>query len=241
MKIVFLTIEDTVFGAIILEKLLANKLLVVSSVKSKENILKSAFKMIRKRGFWYFFGKALRILKFKLKGNSIKAIVNKNNLNYLTIADINNIETINKIKDLNPKLIIVSSFDQIIKDELLKVAPVINVHPSFLPDYKGPDPIFWALHDDVNETGVSVHHIVREVDKGDVIVQEKVKIEHDSIGSLEKKLALKGSELLLKVITMFEKGKVSKVKQKSEGSYQSFPKKEDVKALTRNKGLRVLL
>ncbi len=51
----------------------------------------------------------------------------------------------------------------------------INLHPSLLPDYRGGNPLFWQVHDQVDQTGVTVHHLLQAVDSGPIIGQLAIK------------------------------------------------------------------
>lgn len=53
----------------------------------------------------------------------------------------------------------------------------IGAHPSLLPRHRGPDPTYWAITSGDEETGVSVHRIEAEYDTGDVLAQEKLRID----------------------------------------------------------------
>lgn len=53
----------------------------------------------------------------------------------------------------------------------------IGAHPSLLPRHRGPDPTFWAIASGDEETGVSVHRIEAEYDTGDVLAQERLRID----------------------------------------------------------------
>jgi methionyl-tRNA formyltransferase len=48
----------------------------------------------------------------------------------------------------------------------------LNAHPSLLPRWRGPSPIFWALRQGDNRLGVTIHHIDAQEDHGPVIAQE---------------------------------------------------------------------
>jgi methionyl-tRNA formyltransferase len=74
----------------------------------------------------------------------------------------------------------------------------INVHPSLLPRWRGPEPIFWTFKAGDPETGVTVHHIDGGFDTGPILRQEKVSIPSGIDGlSLERQLATVGGRLLV--------------------------------------------
>ena len=66
---------------------------------------------------------------------------------------------------------------------------IINLHPAWLPEYPGLHSIERAYHDQVSETGVTVHFIDRGLDTGPIIMQERVPIHSgDSLAELEKRV-----------------------------------------------------
>ncbi|HTL71532.1 MAG TPA: phosphoribosylglycinamide formyltransferase [Candidatus Eisenbacteria bacterium] len=66
---------------------------------------------------------------------------------------------------------------------------IVNIHPSYLPAFKGAHAIRDAFEAGVRETGVTVHHVTNELDSGAVILQKKVKVRRgDTLASLEKRI-----------------------------------------------------
>ena len=65
--------------------------------------------------------------------------------------------------------------------------PIINVHPSLLPKYKGLHAVEQALNSDDDVTGCTVHYVTKELDSGRIIIQQEVPIQpEDDINSLTK-------------------------------------------------------
>lgn len=100
------------------------------------------------------------------------------------------------VKDLALDAIIVATYHRILKPELLAFVPLaLNVHPSLLPLYRGPNPFYWAIADGRRETGVTIHQLNEKVDHGDIYWQKALPIQNDDTqGSLRKKLAELASE-----------------------------------------------
>jgi methionyl-tRNA formyltransferase len=112
---------------------------------------------------------------------------------------------------LNPDVIVVASYGQFLKKNLLAVPRLgtINVHPSRLPKYRGASPIQWALANGDAETGVSVLYVTPQMDAGDILAQEKFAIApDDTYCTLEPRLAAKGAELLVRVLDEFRAGRM---------------------------------
>lgn len=78
-----------------------------------------------------------------------------------------------------------------------------NLHASLLPAYRGAAPINWALINGETSTGVTTFKLAHEIDSGDVLLSEKVKIEAgDNAGSLHDKLMHTGASLLVETLRM---------------------------------------
>ena len=82
------------------------------------------------------------------------------------------------LEALNPDVIVVYSMSQLLKRSLFDIPNygTINLHPAYLPEYRGPNPDFWQYFDTVLEPGVTVHYIDDGEDTGDIILQERATI-----------------------------------------------------------------
>ncbi|HBI33648.1 MAG TPA: methionyl-tRNA formyltransferase [Candidatus Moranbacteria bacterium] len=125
-------------------------------------------------------------------------------------------DAIEELKKLKPDLIIVAAYGKIIPKEALEIPGFgcINVHVSLLPKYRGPSPIQNALLSGETETGVTIMLMDEGVDTGDVLTQEKVKIEqNDTTAILMEKLSFIGAALLLKTIPLWIERKIQPTAQ----------------------------
>ena len=125
---------------------------------------------------------------------------------------------INDITLNNVELFIVVEF-KILPDIILEIPPngIVNLHASILPKYRGAAPIQYALMNGEEETGVSTFFINKYVDTGNIIDQKKCSInEHDDFGSLYKKLAILGSNLLVESIDKIQNNEVVLIEQKKD-------------------------
>lgn len=104
---------------------------------------------------------------------------------------------------------------------------IINLHPSLLPKYRGPAPIQWAILNGDEETGISIIYLTEELDAGDIIIQERVKIfPDDTTESLSTRLSIIGAEVLEKAVELIETGNVRPTPQESIGKASYAPKIE---------------
>ena len=84
-------------------------------------------------------------------------------------------------------LIVLAGYMRIIKNPDAFPAPIINVHPSLLPKYKGLHAVEQAIDSGDDVTGCTVHYVNEELDGGEIILQGKVPIlPEDDIISLTK-------------------------------------------------------
>lgn len=79
------------------------------------------------------------------------------------------------VKSLSPDLIVVYSMSQLLKENIYSIPRfgTINLHPSYLPEYRGPNPIFWMYYNMEKQGGVTVHYIDQGEDTGNIILQKR--------------------------------------------------------------------
>jgi len=100
-------------------------------------------------------------------------------------------------KAWNVDLIVLAGYMRIIKNPAAFPAPMINVHPSLLPKYKGLNAVEQAINNKEEFTGCSVHYVNEELDGGEVIMQSEVPIlPEDTIKSLTKAIQRKEYAIL---------------------------------------------
>ncbi|MCK4394326.1 hypothetical protein KAX17_15605 [Candidatus Bipolaricaulota bacterium] len=85
---------------------------------------------------------------------------------------------VEKVRRLTPDLIIVNSYSMLIRPEILAIPRFgsVNIHGALLPQYRGSNPIQWALLNNETETGVTMHYMTAKFDAGDIIAQRRVPI-----------------------------------------------------------------
>ena len=95
---------------------------------------------------------------------------------------------------------------RIIKNPAAFPAPIINVHPSLLPKYKGLHAVEQALDSGDKETGCTVHYVNEELDGGEIIEQSRVMIcPDDTVETLTHRIQRSEYRLLPLVINAFER------------------------------------
>ena len=117
--------------------------------------------------------------------------------------NINTPEFVEQLCAWMPDLVVVLAYGQILKPEVLDVARLgcVNVHTSLLPKYRGAAPIQWAIVNGDSETGVTIMHMDKGMDTGDIILQRTVWIgAEETAGELHDHLAVVGAELLCEAV-----------------------------------------
>ena len=102
-------------------------------------------------------------------------------------------------------LIVLAGYMRVIKNPAAFPAPIINVHPSLLPKYKGLNAVEQALDSGDKETGCTVHYVNEELDGGEIIDQSRVMIcPDDTVETLTHRIQRAEYRLLPLVINAFE-------------------------------------
>ncbi len=103
-------------------------------------------------------------------------------------------------------LIVLAGYMRVIQNPAAFPAPIINVHPSLLPKYKGLHAVEQAMDAGEKVTGCTVHYVNEELDGGEIIVQSQVDIlPEDTVESLTKAIQRKEYAILPVAIEMFKK------------------------------------
>ncbi|MBI5415936.1 MAG: methionyl-tRNA formyltransferase, partial [Candidatus Omnitrophica bacterium] len=114
-----------------------------------------------------------------------------------------------RLKSCGGDLFVVVAYGRLLPAEVLVLprAPVINVHSSLLPRYRGAAPINWAILNGDRETGLTIMKVTSCMDAGDILCQEKMKIfDDDTAVTLRARMAQAGPKLLLKTVDAIEEG-----------------------------------
>jgi len=116
-------------------------------------------------------------------------------------------EFVTILKDINPDVIVVVAFGQILTKEILEMPKYgcINVNASLLPRYRGAAPIKWVVINGEKESGVTTMRMDVGIDTGDMIMKTVVPItEEETGGSLHDKLMVAGAKLCVETLKKLE-------------------------------------
>lgn len=139
---------------------------------------------------------------------------------------LRNEEDLAELATFEPELIVVMAYGQILSMEVIELPTVacINVHASLLPRHRGASCIQAAIADGDEESGVTIMHVVKKLDAGDVILRKSVPIgEGETGGELHDRLAELSPPVLLEAIEGLEAGTAEREVQ-DEASMTYAPK-----------------
>ncbi len=131
------------------------------------------------------------------------------------------------LKELKPDFIIVAAYGQILPQEILDIAPCINLHASLLPKYRGASPIQESILNDDEYTGVTAMLMDIGLDSGDILALQYQKIEPELlVQELFEKLSVIAADLTVTTLNNYN-GIKPKKQNLSLVSHCSKIKKED--------------
>lgn len=166
-----------------------------------------------------------------LQPSAVKAFALSGNLPVVQPQQALDIDFLQTLRQLEPDLIALAAFGQILPKEILNLPPMgcLNIHPSILPKYRGAAPINWAIINGEKITGVTIMQMVEEPDAGDIFLQEEVSIgPEETYDQLHDRLSHLGAELLVKTVEMIMKGTAHRIAQDGSAStYAPRLKKEN--------------
>lgn len=166
----------------------------------------------------------------KIQMSPVKKLALEKDLPVFQFKNINK-EGIEILKSLQPDVLVLVAFGQILGDEVLNIALPINLHGSLLPKYRGPSPIQTAILNGEKISGVSIIKMAGEVDAGDILLQKEIVIEEDDTSeTLFNKMAVLGGKQLVESLNLISKNKAVFTKQEhSKATFTSMLTKENAK------------
>ena len=147
---------------------------------------------------------------------------------HVKVENINDKENIDMLKSINPDIILVIGWSQILKEEILSLPKlgIIGSHPTLLPKYRGRAPIPWSIIKGLKESGLTFFYMTQGIDTGDILDQRKFEITStDDATSIYEKITTLGKIMLLENLSLLEKGKAKRIKQDESQFIEYWPKR----------------
>lgn len=131
---------------------------------------------------------------------------------------------VDTLKEMNPELIVVVAFGQILPKSILDIPKYgcVNVHASLLPRYRGAAPLNWVIINGEEKTGVTTMYMDEGLDTGDMILKSEIPLDGEiNAGELHDKMMIDGAKVLKETIDLIEKGEAPREKQSNEDTCYS--------------------
>jgi methionyl-tRNA formyltransferase len=139
-------------------------------------------------------------------------------LELLQAENVNEEGALARIRAAEPEAVLVCAFGQLIREPLLSEFPILNVHPSLLPRWRGAAPIERAIMARDPSTGVCIMQLTAGLDSGPVALREEVPIEpEEDFASLSARLAQLGGDLLVRALDLQAEGGLEFAEQDEHG------------------------
>lgn len=140
--------------------------------------------------------------------------IKSRNLLDIKAKSVNDEKFIKTIKKLNPDMILIGSWGEKFKKEILSVVPCINFHPALLPKNRGANPYFWSIYLNQEVSGLTIHYMNEEFDKGDILLQEAITIDENETGkSLKDKTCALAKVMTAELLNLADKKQLQPIKQ----------------------------
>jgi methionyl-tRNA formyltransferase len=159
----------------------------------------------------------------KITAPPIKAALSEGTMSMLQPARIKDPQSIEEIRALEPDVIVVVAYGQILPRAVLEIPKIacLNLHASLLPRWRGAAPIQAAISAGDRETGMTVMYMDEGLDTGDILLQRKIDISPTETGAtLHDRLAQIAPDALLESLQLLAAGNAPRISQdKSLASY----------------------
>ena len=161
--------------------------------------------------------------------HEILSVVDRHTLPVVYLEELQSSQTLERLSAYSPDFILCACFPRVLPEALYRLPSVacLNLHPSMLPAYRGPTPLFWQLRNGESNTGVTLHLVTDVIDGGEIVLQRQYSLADGlSHQEINRQLADLGAELFVQCLEMYAAGCAKSVAQK-KGSYFPLPKAGD--------------
>jgi methionyl-tRNA formyltransferase len=169
--------------------------------------------------------------KQELIPSPVKAAAQRHGIPLYQPERIRHPESLARLQELQPDVMVVVGYGQIIPQSIIDFAPlgIVNVHASLLPELRGAAPIQWSIARGFKSTGVTTMRIDAGLDTGDILLQWETPIGPDETApELSARLAEAGADLLVRTLADLCAGAVQpRPQDNSLATYAPILKKED--------------
>lgn len=154
------------------------------------------------------------------------------NVPELKAKSANSEEFRKEILKLNPDIVLVGTWGEKLKKESIQLPKIamINVHPSLLPKYRGPNPYLETIRHQEKMTGITFHLMSEEYDAGAILLQKQIEIKPNDTGKeLKERTVLAARSAVTELLNMLADDFIIPVDQSEErATYYPQITQEDI-------------
>ena len=164
------------------------------------------------------------------KPGAIEIVAAANRIDTFEIETTRDEHTRSLVEDLEPDVLLIACFGEILPAQWLALPRhvCINLHPSALPAYRGPSPLFWQLRAGEPRMGVTVHRAIDRVDAGPILAQQLVDAPAGAAASeILVSLLEVGAELVVDTLARLGVETGGRTQDETQASYFGWPKQSD--------------
>lgn len=225
------------YGALILDRLLASPQVDVVGVALSTRILRKQFGWLKgvlaqvqltgmRYALYLWCATDLAdLLAINAPIPPVRRRLNQNNIPVLRTRDINAAAGVEFVTGLQPDLLLSGFFNQRLEPGVFNVPRLgtVNIHPGALPRFQGVDPVFRAIEQDRKRFAVTLHRVVETLDTGPVLAENFLNgAKGDSLMNLTARLFCMGADLLIENLAKIVE-EAPGVEQDGFGQYDSWP------------------
>lgn len=166
-------------------------------------------------------GRGRKLCESKVKQFAIKA-----GIPVLQPEKLKDAQFLNELYSLEADLYVVIAF-RMLPEVVWNHPPMgtINLHASYLPDYRGAAPINWVIINGETHTGLSTFRLQHEIDTGNLLLRKRITLaQKETAGSLHDRLSHAGAPLILETLRAIQTNQLEEIKQDERAFVHSAPK-----------------
>jgi methionyl-tRNA formyltransferase len=165
------------------------------------------------------------------KHDTVELLALEYNIPIVYIKRLDDLESYSQISKYQPHFIWVACFPYILPEKIWRLAKIasINLHPSLLPKYRGPNPVFWQLKHGEPHMGITLHLINDLVDGGDIVLQKDLVLKNGIRDrAISSNIGEQGARLFIEILRMHQKKTLeTRPQDPAAASYMGSPQEED--------------
>ena len=144
----------------------------------------------------------------KLAPPPVKEVAQSLGLPIYQPENIKSPEAFEHIKELQPDIMVVVAYGQILPKTMLELPKygAVNIHGSLLPKYRGAAPIQWAVINGETTTGITIMQMDTGMDTGHIILKKEMPVNGRTAGEVFESMAVLGAETILQALTQIQDG-----------------------------------